>query len=151
MASSSNPDRARTLGALLRAGYAGLADRLYGRLAARGYADIRPAHSAVLRHLAAEGSRLTELAAEAGMTKQSMAYLVGYLEERGYVGLGPDPADGRARLVRLTARGQRLVDTLLALSAELEAEAARELGRNRIDDLRQTLTDLARVFGRAEE
>ena len=151
MPDSSTPARAGTMGSLLRGAYGGLATRLYGRLAAKGHPDIRPAHSAVLRHLAPEGSRLTDLATAAGMTKQSMAYLVGYLEERGYLGLKPDPADGRARLVRLTARGQRLMDTLLALSAEIEAEAASQLGRDRIDALRQTLTDLNALFDRPED
>lgn len=134
--------RMRTLGSLLRAAYARLADRLYGDLAAQGYPDIRPAHSAVLRHLPEEGARLTALAAQAGMTKQSMAYLVGYLEEQGYLAQKPDPADGRARVVKLTARGRRLLDTMLQLSADLEARLAAKLGRARIDELRAALAEV---------
>jgi DNA-binding MarR family transcriptional regulator len=134
--------RMRTLGSLLRTAYTTLADQLYGRLAEEGYEDIRPAHSAVLRNLPEEGARLTTLAAQADMTKQSMAYLVGYLEEQGYVTVKPDPEDGRARVVRLTARGRRLMDTMLALSADIETRVAQKLGKARLEEFRRTLTDI---------
>lgn len=140
-------ERARTLGSLLRTAYARLADQLYGGLAAQGYPDIRPAHSAVLRHLPEAGTRLTVLAAQAGMTKQSMAYLVGYLEEQGYLTQKPDPDDGRARVVKLTARGRRLLDTMLQLSADLEARVAAQLGAARVEELRRTLADVESALG----
>jgi hypothetical protein len=60
-------------------------------MVAAGFEDVRPAHYAVLRHLRPEGSRVTELAEEARMTKQSMGELVVYLERRGYVERLPDP------------------------------------------------------------
>jgi DNA-binding MarR family transcriptional regulator len=136
------PDQAVTLGALLRAPYRVLARRLYAELTAGGFPEIRPAHSAVFRHITPEGSRLTDLAEQAEMTKQSMAYLVGCLEEHGYVKAYPDPDDGRARRVRLTARGRRLIDALLAASLRLEEEVARRMGRERIESLRENLAAL---------
>jgi hypothetical protein len=90
----------RTLGSLLRRPYGALEARAYGGLADRGFSEIRPAHSSVVRHIAASGSRLTDLAARAGMTKQSMAYLVESLARDGFLSVGPDPLDGRAKLVR---------------------------------------------------
>ena len=54
-----------------------------------------------------EGSRLTELAERARMTKQSVGEVATDLEQRGYVERVPDPADGRAKIIRLTERGAR--------------------------------------------
>lgn len=136
------PEQAGTLGALLRAPYRKLSRRLYARLAAAGFPEIRPAHSAVFRHIGAEGSRLTDLADQADLTKQSMAYLVGFLEKHGYVQVRPDLQDGRARLVKLTARGKRLIAKLLAESEALENEAAEVMGRGKLDDLRRGLAAL---------
>ncbi len=145
--SPSFPDQAQTLGALLRAPYEKLAVRLYGGLAERGYPGVRRAHGAVFRHLRPEGSRLTELARAAGMTKQSMAYLVGALERQGYLEIVPDPVDARARQVRLTGSGRGLVEVLLRASRELEQEAARRLGQASLTDLRTQLLALDGALG----
>ena len=139
MTGANITEQRRTLGHLLRQPYEALQARVYGGLAARGFPDIRPAHSAVFRHIAPSGSRLTDLAQRAGMTKQSMAYLVESLQEAGYLGVVPDPSDGRARLVRLTARGRRVWDALVALSAETEAELAATLGPERHAEFRALL------------
>lgn len=136
------PEQVRSLGSLLRAPYRKMADRLYADLAAHGYPEIRPAHSAVFRHIAPEGSRLTELAESAELTKQSMAYLVTYLEEQGYVRLFPDPSDGRAKQVRLTKRGEAFVAALLEASARAEAEVAKLLGKSKLKQLRDLLGEL---------
>src|SRR4249919_1978281 len=98
-------EMASTLGAQLRSPYRRMQKLLYTGLE-RKHPDIRSAHSAVFRHIAADGSRLTDLADQAEMTKQSMAYLIGYLEERGYVKTGKHPDDGRAVLVKLTVKGR---------------------------------------------
>lgn len=138
----SFPEQARTLGALLRAPYRKLSSLLYASLAGRGFPEIRPAHSAVFRHISPEGSRLTDLAELADMTKQSMAYLVNYLEEQGYVQVRPDPTDGRARLVHLTARGRRLMAALLAVSSELEQQVAQHMSKSTLTALRNYLEEL---------
>ncbi len=136
----------RSLGWLLRLPYEHLLDEVYGGLAAHGFPDIRPAHSAVFRHIRPSGSRVTELAEQARMTKQSMAYLVESLTEGGYVTSESDPADGRARLVRLTAKGRRVWDRLIALSAAGEARLAERIGPQRMAELRARLEDLAAVL-----
>jgi DNA-binding MarR family transcriptional regulator len=134
-------ERRQTLGALLRLPYEALQREVYGGLAARGFPGIRPAHSAVFRHIAPAGSRLTTLAERAGMTKQSMAYLVEGLEAGGHVRTAPDPTDGRARLVRLTAQGERVLEALIALSAEAEARVAEHIGAKRAGKLRRALEE----------
>jgi len=139
---TSFPEQARTLGALLRAPYRLLSERVYTCLAEKGFKEIRPAHSAVFRHISPSGSRLTTLADEAGLTKQSMAYLVDHLCKHKYLCVAPDPDDGRARLVRLTARGRALIDALLAASTAVERDVAKVMGKEQIESLRQCLTAL---------
>lgn len=136
---ASFPDTRRTLGALLRAAYEALQQQVYGDLAARGFPEIRPAHSALLRHIAPEGSRLTALAAAAGIAKQSMAYLAEDLTAHGIVTAMPDPADGRARLITLTSRGRRLIRLLLRRGAAAEARVAGRIGAAELERLRASL------------
>ena len=137
----SIPDQAGTLGALLRAPYRLLQARLYRELGEK-FPEIRPAHSSVFRHIAPEGSRLVDLAEQAELTKQSMAYLVNYLEKHQYVRSEDHPEDGRAVLVVLTPKGRAVIDAALAASRRLEKEAAVKLGADRLSKLRELLTEL---------
>ena len=73
------------------------------------------------------------------MTKQSMAYLVEGLEAAGHLRSAPDPADGRARIIRLTGKGQRVLGALLDLDAEAEARLAERIGTRRAARLRRAL------------
>ena len=144
--STTAPERAESLGALLRRPYARLQARVYQSLAASGFPEIRPAHSAVFRHIVPEGSRLVDLADLAGMTKQSMAAQVEHLAEHGYVSVAPDPEDGRAKRVKLTARGKRFVAAALAASKALEDLLADRLGASAVRDLRRLLGDIDQVL-----
>ena len=72
-------------------------------LAARD--QISAAHIHITRHLALQGSRLTELAQAAGMTKQAMGKLVDQCEAWGLVTREDDPLDARARRVVFTSVG----------------------------------------------
>ena len=116
---------------------------VYEGTAAAGYADVRPAHYAVFRFLKAEGSRVTELAEEARMTKQSMGELVIYLEQRGYVERRPDPRDGRAKIVVLTEAGLRFIEAGVERALEVEdALAERMGGQERLEELAESLEEL---------
>jgi DNA-binding MarR family transcriptional regulator len=83
--------------------------------------------------------RTTDLAHAAGITKQSMAYLVTDLGDRGYVEITPDPHDGRAKIVRLTPSGQKAQIAAARISAELETEWAATIGEKQWAQARQTL------------
>lgn len=90
-----------------------------------------------------EGMRLTELAALAGITKQSMGELVDAMEAAGYVDRVPDPTDARARLVRLTKKGKSAGLLARKLVREVEARWAKKIGARRLEQLRDTLRQLA--------
>ena len=133
----------RLIGALLRVPYLHVVTRVYNGLVGAGYDNLRPAHLTVFQHIDAEaGSRLTDLAEMALMTKQSMGYLVDYLEEHGYVARVLDPVDGRARRVRPTNRGMEVMHVARQTVLEIEAEWARVVGQRRMDQLLQTLQTL---------
>lgn len=95
-------------------------------LAARD--QVGAAHVHITRHLTLEGSRLTDLAARAGMTKQAMGDLVSQCEAWGLVEREPDPHDARARQVRFTATGLAWLHAFRDAVAQAEAEFRAEVG-----------------------
>jgi DNA-binding MarR family transcriptional regulator len=112
-------------------------------MAAAGFEDVRPAHYAVFRFLQPEGSRVTELAEEARMTKQSMGELVVYLEQRGYVERRPDPRDRRAKIVVLTEAGLRWAEAAVERLGEVEDALAERIGgQERLEELADSLEEL---------
>ncbi|MBI2769262.1 MAG: MarR family transcriptional regulator [Burkholderiales bacterium] len=95
-------------------------------LAARS--QVGAAHIHITRHVALEGSRLTELAQRAGMTKQAMGDLVDQCEAWGLVTRESDPLDARARLVRFTPAGLAWLRAFKDAVAQAEAEFRIEVG-----------------------
>jgi DNA-binding MarR family transcriptional regulator len=144
----SSRDEQPNLGILLRIPFQAVVRRVSAGLAEAGFDDLRPAHTAVFQHIDTDGSRLTELAERAQITKQSMGYLVDYLEQRGYLERRPDPSDRRASLVCLTERGWAQIQAALAIIATLEEEWARTLGKQKMGQLRKLLTELAQAASR---
>ena len=140
-------DRGPLLGALLRFAHQSVIRRVLARLSAAGFDDVQPAHFAPLQALwdCAEGARSTELAAKARITKQSMGELVEQLADRGYVERVPDPHDGRARLIRLTARGRKAGQLARATVRDVENDWSRKLDADRIEVLRETLKMLLEI------
>jgi DNA-binding MarR family transcriptional regulator len=133
------------VGLLLFLPYRAMEARVFAGLAAAGFDDFTPAQAHVFQRIAADGSRLTELAERAGITKQSVGFLVDRLERSGYVERVPDPTDRRARLVRIADRGKRSVEASRTIVAEVEAEWTEHLGAERMARLRGILTDLREI------
>jgi DNA-binding MarR family transcriptional regulator len=136
---------ALNVGLLLFLPYRALELRVFEGLAAAGFADLTPAQARVFQRIAPGGSRVTDLAAQAGITKQSAGFLVDQLERGGYVERVPDPGDGRARLVRVAERGTRSVDASRGIVAQVEAEWTAHLGERRMAQLRHILTELREI------
>lgn len=128
-----------TIGFLLRNAYDHLNKQLYSQLDEAGFPDIRPSHSAVFRSIQVGGSRASWLAEKAGMTKQSMAYLIDSLQKLGYVTSQTDPADRRAQLVKLTTKGESAMQTLMSLSMKIESEWAQQFGESEFAHMREHL------------
>ena len=102
----------------------------------------KPSHSAVFAQIRPGGSRLTELAAGANITPQSMGEIVDELEGLGYVSRRPDPTDRRAKLITLTERGRAAVEAGEATILGLEEDITAILGPERHDQLKTMLLEL---------
>ena len=89
-------------------------------LAARD--QIGAAHVHITRHLGLQGSRLTELAQAAGMTKQAMGTLVNQCEAWGLVQRTEDPLDARARRIVFTATGLLWLNAFRQAVQQAQAE-----------------------------
>jgi DNA-binding MarR family transcriptional regulator len=131
-------------GLLLFIPYRALETRVLRAVADAGF-DITLAQARVLQRVGPTGSRLTELAAAAQVTKQTAGFLVDQLEAAGYVRRRPDPSDGRARLVEVAERGRAAAAVGDAVVAEVEAEWTAHLGAERMAELRSALTALREV------
>jgi DNA-binding MarR family transcriptional regulator len=129
------------LAILLREPFRAMNEQAIARLAERGHPEVRYAHGNVFQYLDDGGTRVSVLAQRAGMTKQSMAQLVEHLEAHGYVERVPDPADGRAKLVRSTERGAEVFAIVREFVAEIDARLEARLGTAKVARLRALLTE----------
>ena len=131
---------------LLRMPFQALVSELHVQLAAKGYPDIPAAHTIVFALVDTQGIRLSELARRAQLTKQLVNYLVTAVEERGYVERVPDPSDGRAKIVRLTERGQQAAQVGSEIIEGIEHEWAASLDPEDMHELRSLLERLVGVL-----
>ena len=118
--------------------------RARNTLRGRGHTRLQPSHQVVFASLGRTGTRLTDLAQRAGMTKQAMGQIVDDLERLGYVERTPDPADGRAKIVRFTAAGLDFVCDAAEVLDGIWREYAALLGERELDQLQSTLRKLLR-------
>ena len=130
---------------MMRIGWQWVRAQIYSGVVAAGYDDLNPAHVGLIRYPTFEGLRPTMLAEQVGITKQSVNDLLGHLEGRGYLVRMPDPTDGRARVIRLTAKGRRLGGTINAEAQAAEMRIAEILGQRRFAQLRSSLQLLAEL------
>ncbi len=119
--------------------------RVFDGLADHGYDDLTVARGRLFQRISPDGSRLTDLAQQAQVTKQAASGLVEELERAGYVIRVPDPRDARARLIQVSDRGAAAVEAAAAIVAEVEAEWVRHLGPRRLGQLRGLLEDLREI------
>jgi DNA-binding MarR family transcriptional regulator len=119
--------------------------RVFKTLAAAGYDDFTPAQARVFQRIAPGGSRLTDLAEQASITKQSAGFLVDPLERAGYMERIPDPSDARARPIRITERGQQTLPLAATVVAEIESEWTEHISKRRTAQLREILARLREI------
>jgi DNA-binding MarR family transcriptional regulator len=119
--------------------------RIHEAVCAAGFDDVTLAQGRITAGIDPDGTRISVLAERAGVAKQTATALVDRLERAGYVERVPDPDDGRARLVRLTAKGRRAIPVARAEEERLEREWEQHLGPRRMRQLREALTMLREV------
>ncbi|WP_156726059.1 MarR family winged helix-turn-helix transcriptional regulator [Streptomyces apocyni] len=112
-----------------------------GEMARAVHPDLESAAYGLLVRLAECGAqRATALAGYIGVGKATMSRQLRALEELGLVTREPDPADGRASLIRLTDDGRERFATVRAAR---RAQYVRKLA----DWDRREVAELARLLG----
>ncbi len=132
------------LGVLMFVSYRALEQRAYQAAAAVG-GTMTVAQSRLAARIGPHGTRLTDLAAQAQVTKQTAAHLVNELQRAGYIERVTDPEDGRARLIRLTAAAEPLISAADAAVADELAAWCEHLGAARMKQLEDALMMLREV------
>jgi DNA-binding MarR family transcriptional regulator len=133
------------LGVALFIPYRYMEDRIFRAIQDAGFDDWTLAQVRVFQRIATDGSRLTDLADQAQVSKQSAGVLVDQLERLGYVRRVPDPTDGRARLIVIEERGRRAAAVATATSGEIRSEWAAFLGTRNFTLLHQILAQLREI------
>lgn len=135
--------RTGNLGRLLLTAHTNWQLALARDLRNEGYPSVRRTHLNLLRHIDMDGTRITEIAERAGVTKQAVGQLVATCMEAGLVDVHCDPNDRRAKLVQFTSTGRALILAQLSVFERIDAELTALLGDRAYQDLRASLEKLA--------
>lgn len=95
-------------------------------LAARG--RLTAAHVHITQHLSTNGSRLTDMAVRANVSKQAMGKLVDQCEAWGLVQRQPDARDARATLVTFTPDGMNWLQAYQEAVTQAQSELQDAVG-----------------------
>lgn len=144
MSNMEPPALPLTVGSMLRGAWTELIEEVFERLSAAGFDDLRPVHRPILRDMLTSNLRPSELASRLGLSKQAANDIVRELEAKGYITLGPDPTDGRAKRIVATRRGKRASELAQSSSDAVGRRWAARVGEERYaifeDVLRQIVT-----------
>lgn len=133
------------LGVLLFVAYRALEQRAHEAITAAGFTDVTLAQARIAARVGPEGTRVSDLAEQARVTKQTAAFLVEQLEAKGYLQRIPDPNDRRARLVRLAPPARKVVAVANAAVERVLAEWAEHVGADRLQQMYEILRDLREI------
>jgi DNA-binding MarR family transcriptional regulator len=135
------------LGILLAIAFRCAIDELTARLAQAGFPDVRPADGYMFRALQGDGRTSSELADMLRISKQATIKIIDNMEARGLAARHPVPEDRRAKLVRLTERGQFAMATAKQINRTLEAELMERIGPADVTAMRAALAVLCDMYG----
>lgn len=128
---------------LLLGAFRSVIDGLHAELARAGHPQARPLHGFALQAIGPGGTTIGELGRRLGVTKQAAARTARSLEEAGYARRAPHPADGRARVLTRTRRGEDMLDRSAEIFGRLRQQWAQQLGDRRLQELEDDVAALA--------
>lgn len=138
------------IGALLRIPFETVRDRMLAGLHQRGYTDVIAAHLNVLQYPGPENVRPSELATRTRMSKQALNYLLGQLQQLGYLTREEDDSDQRSKRIHLTRRGHAAIKAIREIVQEVEADWEQQLGPQQFAQLRDLLAQLHAITARTD-
>jgi DNA-binding MarR family transcriptional regulator len=103
-------------------------------LVARGY-DLRSTHTALLSNLDEEGNMISTVAERAGMSKQAMGRIADELETLKYIASTSSATDKRARVLKFTTKGWKLMLASFEILAKIEQHYASRIGKAQLAQL----------------
>ena len=124
--------------------------RVLELMSERGHVETRISHVNLTRNLDVEGTRLTELARRASMSKQAMGELVDQCAELGLVDRAADPNDRRARIIKFTPDGLTWLDAFRDAVDVAEQEMRADLGKATMDAILKGLAAYGAKFDTLE-
>jgi DNA-binding MarR family transcriptional regulator len=127
---------------LLFLGFRVLIDELHAELARQGHPGMRPMYGFVLQAIGQGGTTAVELGRRLGISKQAAGKTIDTLEHLGYARRGPDPADARRKVVRLTDRGFDSLARSARIFDGLRARWAATIGAERLQAIEADLRTL---------
>ncbi|MCL3819927.1 MarR family winged helix-turn-helix transcriptional regulator [Aeromicrobium wangtongii] len=133
-----------SVGVLFYVAQRAVEQRVLAALQAGGH-DVTAAQGRLFARIGPDGTRLTELAARAQVTKQTAGFLVDQLVRAGYVERVLDPTDARARLVRIAERGRVVQRLASRIEREVYAEWTGHLGEQEMARLHRTMLRLREI------
>ena len=131
--------RANALGVLLFLLVDDYESRFLAAYRKLGFDDVLRSHGAVMRHLDGSGASISELSLRAGITKQTIGKIVRQLEGLGYLSVVTSSEDRRARIVRFSLRGERLVSASSRIVDDIRKHYRQRLGERMFIRLNQLL------------
>jgi len=138
--------RHTNIGRLLNNAVRRFETRVFELLAETGHTEARLTHLNLTRNLDMAGTRMTELARRAGVTKQAMSELIVQCEELDLIRRDADSKDARAKVVKFTKRGLDWLEAFRATLAQAEYEMRQELGTLCVDGLKSALSSYAEAY-----
>ncbi len=118
--------------------------RVLDAVTAAGH-EITLAQARLVARIGEHGTRLTDLAEQAQVTKQSAGFLVDQLERAGYVERIADPVDARARLIRISDSGWDVCRIARKVERDVLREWRTHLGPDRFAAMQEALVALREV------
>lgn len=135
--------RRNNIGRLLNMAVNRFEKRVLELMAEAGYGEFTLSQMSITRNLDVGGTRATEIAKRADITKQSAGELIGQLEEIGLIERTADPLDKRARIVHFTAAGLAWLECFEIAIKQAESEMRKELGASSFKLLKHGLAQFA--------
>jgi DNA-binding MarR family transcriptional regulator len=84
-------------------------------------------------------TRPSDLARNIGISRQAIQQTLVEMEKTGLITLAPDPADGRAKIVKFSRRGTGIGKIAFDALDEIEAELSRRLGAKGVAQVKDLL------------
>jgi len=103
----------------------------------------------LIPYIETEGTRSTDLAHRAGISKQAVAKTIKICEILGFLERAPDPVDGRATLIRLSPRGLEMLVGMHRAIRDVNRDYENLLGKDGMANFRSALITI--INGRSND